>query len=425
MPNNSVTAQLCRELQLAGVEPMLSADNSDAAMTGVALVVDAQAVMNSGQASARFKEQSVDALASGIPLSVSICGLGADAEAGEVYSRLCDVLRSAMQDASATPGSVEIVIEASTLSPQRAWLTRCEMLGQGPVYMLAGRPLMQPGNAVDERRDHEHFWLQMWNLRMGSMVRAAYAPAIFSRCPLLSAEVATGVLPAAAIQAPAGTAWVPMRVDLSRFADDRGALRESALERALCRCIEIGDDLHDLAAWPTAQMRHDAWLNRRLAVVLTGFGDLALKRNLDPREFSCLASLSEILHWAQDILQSQSQIVARRTSSLPALSHCDPSRSLPGGHVRDGWHKRWRHAVEVAAVRHRNVLVLSPWSVFPAGGPAEFSYADLLPLLGIADACAATEPPDLTHWNINKFKSFHQRAWAVLQQRDTSHQIAE
>jgi hypothetical protein len=424
MSNSSVAAQLCRELQLAGVEPMLSADNAGAAMTGVALIADAQAIKNSSQASARFREQSFDVLANGMPLSVSIRGLGTDAEASETYSRLCDVLRSVMQDASVTPGSVEIVIEAGTLSPHCAWLTRREMLGDGPVYMLAGRPLMQPGDAVDERRDHEIFWSQMWNLRMDSMVRAAYAPAIFSRCPLLSAEVATGVLPAAAIQAPAGTAWVPMRVDLSQFVDDRGVLRESALERALCRCIEIGDDLHDLATWPTAQMRHDAWLNRRLAVVLTGFGDLALKRNLDPRQFSCLASLSEILHWAQDILQSQSQIIARRTGSLPALSHCDPSRTLPGGHVRDGWHKRWRHAVEVAAVRHRNVLVLSPWSVFPAGGPAEFSYADLLPLLGIADACAATEPPDLAHWNISKFKSFHQRAWAVLQQRDASHQIA-
>ncbi len=425
MPNSTVTAQLCRELQLAGVEPMLPANDGGTVMTGVALAVDVQSNTVSDEAVARLKEQSLDALANGLPLSVLIRGLDAQAQASEIYTRLCTVLRCSIEDAGAAPGSVEIVIEASTLAPQCAWQTRRGLLGAGPVYMLAGRSLMQPGIAVDERRDHDIFWSQLWNLRTERMVRAAYAPAIFSCCPLLSAEAATGVLPAGAIQAPAGTAWVPMCLDISHFADGRGVLREQELESALCHCIEVGDNLHDLAAWPTPQMQHDAWLNRRLAVVLTGFGDLVRKRALDPREFSCLAALSEILQWARDILHSQSQLIARRTDSVPAISHCDPSRSMPGGDLRDGWHERWSHAADIAAVRHRNLLVLSPWSVFPTCGPAEFSYADLLPLLGMADACAATAPPDLGHWNIKKFKSFHQRAWAVLQQRDASNQIAD
>jgi len=425
MLNSYVTAQLCRELQLAGVEPMLPVTRGGPVMTGVALAVDAQSIAESDQAAVRLKEQSLDALANGLPLSVLVRGLGAQARANEVYARLCEVLRCVIQDTSAMPAAVEIVIEAGTLAPQCAWQTRRKLLGAGPVYLLAGQSLMQPGDAEGEQRDHDIFWSELWNLRTERMVRAAYAPAIFSRCPLLSAEVATGILPAAAIQAPAGTAWVPMSLDLSRFADNRGVLREQELESALCHCIEAGDNLHDLAAWPTAQMQHDAWMNRRLAVVLTGFGDLARKRDLDPRDFSCLADLSEILQWARDILHAQSQIIARRTDSLPALSHCDPSRAMPGGHVRDGWRERWRRAADIAAVRHRNLLVLSPWSVFPTCGPAEFSYADLLPLLGMADACAATEPPDLGHWNINKFKNFHQRAWAVLQQRDVSNQIAD
>lgn len=425
MLNSSVTAQLCRELQLAGVKPMLPATNGGTVMTGVALVVDAQSIESADQLVDRLKEQSLDALANGLPLSVLVRGLGAQARPNEVYARLCEILRCAVRDTGAMPAAVEIVIEASTLAPQRAWATRRDLLGDGPVYMLAGRALMQPGDAEDERRDHDVFWSQLWNLRLERMVRAAYAPAIFSRCPLLSAEAVTGILPAAAIQVPADTAWVPMSLDISHFANSRGVLREQELESALCHCIEVGDNLHDLAAWPTEQMRHDAWLNRRLAVVLTGFGDLARKRDLDPRDFSCLAELSEILRWARDILHSQSQIIARRTDSLPAIAHCDPSRTMPGGHVRDGWRERWRQAADIAAVRHRNLLVLSPWSVFPTRGPAEFSYADLLPLLGMADACAATESPDLGHWNINKFKSFHQRAWAVLQQRDVSNQIAD
>ena len=49
---------------------------------------------------------------------------------------------------------------------------------------------------------------------------------------------------------------------------------------------------------------------------------------------------------------------------------------------------------------------------------------DLLPVLGIANACAFSAAPDLSHWTVDEFKRFHQRAWAVLQQRDAAHQIA-
>ena len=129
--------------------------------------------------------------------------------------------------------------------------------------------------------------------------------------------------------------------------------------------------------------------------------------------------------WIQDILQRESRAIARGTGHLPALEQADPSRSLPKGRVRNSWRTRWREALEVAAIRHRNLLVLSPWSVFPTNEPADYRYSDLLPLLGFADAGAFFGPPALSHWDIGQFKSFHQRAWAVLQQRDVSRQIAE
>jgi hypothetical protein len=216
-----------------------------------------------------------------------------------------------------------------------------------------------------------------------------------------------------------------MQLNISRFADQRGRLRESALEQALCRAVEIGDELHGLATWPTAQMRHDAWLNRRLAILLTGFGDLVQRCGLDPRRFSTLEHLCELLHWARDIVHTQSRRIASQEGCLPALEQSDPSRMLPGGRIRNGWRRRWRDAVELVSIRHRNQLVLSPWSVFPDGEPADYHYADLLPLIACGNACAFAGRPDLSHWNINEFKNFHQRAWAVLQQKDAAHQIAE
>ena len=108
---------------------------------------------------------------------------------------------------------------------------------------------------------------------------------------------------------------------------------------------------------------------------------------------------------------------------MPALDQADPGRLLPGGRIGEGWAWRWRQALEAAAVRNRNLLVLSPWSIFPPGS-ADLRFANLLPLLRYADVCCFDEPRDSTAWNPSEFRNFHQQAAAVLQQRNVAHQIA-
>jgi hypothetical protein len=417
--------QLCRELELAGIEPMLSIDREGSLTSGVTLSVNAATARESKIAAMQFREQAFDVLARGLPLSVSVSLPGRSAAADGSFSILCEHLRLAAQDAGAAPATIEIAIEADSLSPQAAWLMRCEHLGDGPVHVFPGHSKMRPGNTSLERNRCERFWLQLWRLRMNRMLRPALAPLVSSQCPLLCAEAAQGIIPSLAIQAPVGSAWVPMGLDVSRFADKKGSLSERSLEAALCCAVAIGDELHGRAVWPTAQMRHDAWLNRRLAIILSGFGELAQKRRLDPGRFGSLENLCDVLRWVQDTVHRQSRKIAQQTDCLPALRQGDPSCALPGGQIRNGWRKRWREAVSMAAIRHRNLLVLSPWSVFPVDRPADYRYSDLLPLLGFANACAFSEPPDLSRWNVNKFKSFHQRAWAVLQRRDAARQIAE
>jgi len=419
------TEQLCRELELAGVESLLTLDSEGALATGVTLVADAGATQASDGAATRFRQQAVDALANGLPLSVSVCGLGEGTDVHAAFSRVCDLLGRAACDTGALPGCIELVIDAEALTPQLAWSVRSERAGDGPVHVLAGQFMRQAHKSFTERDRHDQFWLQLWLAHVAGTVRAAYAPHVHPQCSLLSAEPANCINPSTAVQVPAGTAWLPMRLNVLRFADDNGLLRESALEHTLCRCVEIGDALHDLVRWPTAQMRHDAWLNRRLALELTGFGDLLMKRRQDPKRFSSLSDLYELLRWMQQILEKRSRVVARRIDHLPALERSDPSHALPCGQVRNGWRSRWLQAVESAAVRHRNLIVLSPWSIFPTRQRADYRYADLLPLLGFAHACAFPPPPSLSHWNIKQFKTFHQRAWAVLQQRGAADQIAE
>ena len=415
--------RLCRELQLAGVEVGLPVNHDGALASGVSLSVDAATVCESSSAAAQLRDKVFAVLASGLPLSVSMSQHGAGA--ADAFFSVCALLRAAAQDAGAAPAAVEITIPAGWLSPQAAWLARCRHLNEGPLYILPNGPMMRPDETQLQRGCHERFWLQLWHLRKIGLVRVACAPFVSSRCPLLSGERAQSVTPSVAIQSSIGSAWVPMRLDVSRFADHSGSLRESALEEALCRAVEIGDELHRLISWPTAQMRHDAWLNRRLAIILTGLGDLTRKRKLDPTRFATLEDLCEVVRWAQDILQRRSRHIAAQTGYLPALEQADPSRALPGGEIRDSWRKRWREAVDLVAVRHRNLLVLSPWSVFPADQPADYRYADLLPLLEFANAGTFSDLRSTPHWDLRTFISFHQRAWAVLQQRDIAQHIAE
>ena len=417
--------QLCRELELAGIEPMMSVERDGALTSGATLPVDALAVRESAGAAKRLRQQLFDSLVAGWTLSLAVTRLGEGAAARDALSGVCEIIGLAAQDAGVAAKNVGIAIDASSLEPQAAWRLRSSFLGDGPLYLLPGHAMMRPDETAGERSRHERFWLQLWHLRSTGMLRPAYAPLVACRCPLLGAEMALGVIPITDIQAPAASAWVSMKLHMAHFADQSGSIHDGMLEEALGRAVEIGDELHALANWPTAQMRHDAWLNRRLAIVITGFGDLLQMRGLDPGEFVSLQSMCGTLRRVRDVLQRHSGRIARQAGHLPALEQADPSRMLPGGKIRCGWRKRWQAAVERAAIRHRNLLVLSPWSVFPAEARPDYRYANLLPLLGFADACAFPKPPALAHWNVNQFKSFHQRAWAVLQQRDTSQQIAE
>jgi len=415
----------CRQLEVAGVEPQLQLKDKRVCVTGAALAIDVATTLESDAAVAQLRDQAFAILANGLGLSISAIGLAGTDDAADLLRRLCEVLAAAASDACARPNDIEIAIDADALAPLLIWKTRRDTLGEGPVYLMADDERMVPADGWSKREQCEQFWLQLWHLRDASALRAACSSIVSSQCPLLSAEVATTVLPCSGVQVPAGTAWVPIHVDLARFADARGNINEPALEYALHCSVDSGDVLHDLVDWPTAMMRHDAWLNRRLAIIVTGMGDLALRRRLDPQKFHSLKTLDQLLHWVQQTLHSRSQQIARQSSHVPALDRSDPAHSLPGGDVRDDWRMRWRRAVDQGAVRHRNLLVLSPWSVFPVNSPPDIRYADLLPLVAHGDACTFARSATLAHWNINEFKSFHQRAWAALHQRDHAALIAE
>lgn len=384
----------------------------NACISGVALAIDATLIHESVAAAAYLRQQILDLAMAGSNLSVAVHWSSTDSNTADTFRFLCDRLGAALDDAGARSSRIGLLVDAVSLAPLTAWKIRNAHLGTGPLYLSMSQHLMQ-----------ECHWEQLWQQRLNTMMRPVYASFVSSQCRLLPGETANGIIPCTNIQAPTGSAWVNVPVDISSFADIDGDLDEEALERTIRAAVEAGDETHSLARWPTAQMRHDGWLNRRLAINLTGIGTLVQRRDADATRFNTLEEMCRLVRRIRDVALTQSQRLASSKGNVPALEQGDPARLMPGGQSRDGWSRRWQQEVTSTAVRHRNLLVISPWSIFPPDA-ADLRYANLLPLLRYADTCSFGPPPKLAAWNLKDFKSFHQQAAAVLHQRGHMHQIA-
>lgn len=379
---------------------------------GAALAVNVGTVLDSRSAAMLFHQQVYDLVASGKKLTLTLLEPGGQGEVPGRLEALCGLLRETLRDANASPSAVGLAIDAACVAPAEALRVRSDSLGAGPLYIKLPQQTLQ-----------QSFWEEAWRMRGNHMLRLVYAPLVVSQTRLLPDEPAAGIAPETGLQVPTGSAWVTTDLDIAALATKTGALDDAALEQALAEAVATGDRSYASIRWPTAQMRHDAWLNRRLAINLTGIGALVKKRRIDPGRFAALSEMHELLQRAREILFEATHRLARRDGIVPALDQADPGRLLPGGRIGEGWAWRWRQALEAAAVRNRNVLAISPWSVFPSG-EADFRFANLLPVLRHADVCQFGDQCDISKWNLKDFKSFHQQAAAVLHQRGAAHQIA-
>jgi hypothetical protein len=415
--------RLRRELEIAGGAVLLP-ETPGLAPSGVALSVDARRMLASEALLQQFRNHVLMLMANGMSVSITVEDPDRDVIQAQLEG-ICEALAAAARDIGDKPRSLYLVVDADMMSPQAAEAWYRGRPGSGRLFVHAGASQMTATGGCGSRDNVGEFWVQASRLHGRRYIQLVYASQVTSPCALLAGESADAVLPVTGTQVPVGSAWVPIRIDILRFADERGHINEQALERALHCAVDTGEALHEIVRWPTAQMRHDSWLNRRLAISIAGIGDLAIRRRLDPGRFSCLSNLDECLRAVRSTLIDRSRMIARQVGSLPALENTDRSLALPGGDAREAWRERWQRAIEIAAIRHRNLFVLSPWSLFPNSRPAEFHYTNLVPLLGLCDACTFDSPRSLAAWSDSELLSFHRHASAVLQHKGTAKQIAE
>lgn len=374
---------------------------------GVTLSADATRLSRSESCSARLRRQLSELAHTDTPVALRVLGLGGGDAVYRFYET-CRELREACLRVGVNARSLELTIKAGSIPLPAAWHVRRTLLGNGVLNIMFDADSPGGGASPDFGRG---FWRDLWRLR-SARVRSAFWPTVRSTCALLSPESGTGVVPGCGLQAPEQSAWMRGEFELGAYADDGGNVDMAALAAALARFMDAADRAYDTVSWPTPAMQHDAWYNRRLAIVIGGIGDIARLRDLDPERHDSLTELRTLLADVRRIVETQSRASALHQEQLPAITASNPCLHVPSGSLDSCWQRRWHAALERHALRHRNLLVMSPWSLFPSDG-ADYRYANLLPLLVQADACEFRRPVSLDAWTVRQMKLFHCRAWAL------------
>lgn len=380
---------------------------------GLALETNVQQILASEPLFARLSGQVGDLLGRGIALSLRLSRL--DVHDGEVqYRQFCERLSAALDAPGEHTAALEITLPAGKVSPDISWQVRRETLGAGRLNIICD----------DSCHADDGFWLRLWQLRCEPQVTVALWPLLRGPSPLMPSERAGNVEPVAGLQVPTESAWFSASLKLPELLAPDATLDEEKMMVVLADMLASLDAAHENAEWPTPAMQQDAWLNRRLAVQVEGIGSVVDSLRIDPAEHASRQAVRKMLQQVRRELKVVTQQMALQGKLLPAIEASNPVRGLAAGPARDRWELRWQRAVARGAVRHRNLLAMSPWSLFPDES-ADRRYFGLVTLLTEADSCLFRGRPSLADWNVKDFKHFYQSVWAVRRRVEAAALIAE
>ena len=416
---------LADSLQDLGLAPGLLVSASGITAGGADLQVWPQEIGRCEAAMEHFLNRLAGLIYDGIPVTLSLKELGSDDGGIEDLEMTCSAVRCFFDADQALLSKIGLCLHSHQIPLQAYLLISRMLLGPGPRYLILDSLQMKHHQNSRVQEETERNWSFLWRQRdLAIPLLPAYGAGVRTGCPLLGDEAAEAIVPLHGIQVPTGTAWLPIRLYLPHFADDKGQIGWPVLQSALESSVDLGDQLLDVLSWATTSQRSDAFLNRRIAIEISGIGDLVQMHGNDPGCLKCLQWVDGIIRRVRKTLWDRSHVIAHQAGLLPALARSDPSGGLCDHSHRQNWQRRWHLALASSAVRHRNLLVISPYSVLPEAGDNTAAFTDLLPVLVHADAYSFASPPPLDGWKIGDFMRFHRRAWAVMQQHNASSLIA-
>lgn len=404
------------ELRQLGFKPQTHYCGKQVATAGIPYLLPVMRTLCSTFESGGLLKSLSDLVRREIPLTLALTDLGGGDTALQSMQRFCELLQFGLTGYGLSARGIGLCLHSHQMPLQAFSVIANSVLGKGPRFVFLDSLQMTRHCNPTVQNETDANWLFLWRERKSpAPVLPAYGGIVRSACPLLSEEVAASVLPVAGIQVPANTAWLPIEIPLTNFTDSLGQIEWRRLVSALTRAVQIAEQVHDHLAWSCPPQHADAQLHRRLAFTLTGLGDFVLRRAWCPAKLDSLNWLSDIVLRIRRELYAASALLAQKSGALPAFVRADPSIGLSAGAQRDIWRSRWRSAVRESAVRHRNMLVLSPYSVLPGAPDCKPEFTDLLPVIRHADAWSFACGADLSDWSIIEYQRFHRRAWAVIQ----------
>ena len=416
---------LVRRLTSARVHPQVHKSGSAASGAGPAAAISIDQLLTAADDALAELAGVRNAAANGLPVTMMILGTEDTALKQDEISQLFRALAAQFDRQSLRDGRLGVATFAATFSSldfaHLSAIDRAarEALGRGARYVL-----LDPDAGTDSV-EADRLWRAL-HLRQQqpSPPRPAVAAVVSSQCELLGAEAAACLIPGTGIGAPLGSAWLPIKLNLTHISDTGGRVDEGALSAALDAATVIGDALLDELFWPLDSQQDDAYRNRRVVLLLEGIGDHVALRRENPTSVACLRYIDRLVRDVRDGLRARSHRLAKASGALPALAEREPLPDWSGSPQSLEWQRRWRQAFAETQVRHRNLLVISPYAVLPSVAAPASEYADLLPALGHADAFAFAGSPDIYRWNFNEFKGFYQRLLALVERHNAASFVA-
>lgn len=185
------------------------------------------------------------------------------------------------------------------------------------------------------------------------------------------------VLPQGLFQAQADTAWLVLEVNAVKLGN------AMQTRRRIGEVLRFADNLIEETVWPRPALALDALLNRRVAIHVQGLGELMQHRALVPDHPGGFVRLKRWLKFVRSCLLHESAVLARQRGPFPGCGATQLIAELTPRYGEQAARRLMRHRF----LRHRHLLALSPFALFPpqALQESDMRWLDLIPALACAD----------------------------------------
>lgn len=234
-------------------------------------------------------------------------------------------------------------------------------------------------------------------------------------CALAGGERPDAVLPSSLFEVRAESAWLAVAIRLDALPGASPAESLCEMRRLLRACLRLADNLVEEVEWPTPELAQDALVNRRLAVHLTGIGGVIDRWRLDPAAFATVSTAMRWIGLVRRLMVRESNVLARERGPFPGLELRDLEATLS----RSFGGERARRLLRQAGLRHRHLLVLSPYAVLPECAPHRplGDYLHLLPVLRFADTVGMRGDAAARSLPAATFRRLLRMTWAIAHNR--------